>query len=325
MSDARLHMRRRRLGSSDLWISPVGIGTAPIGSTRDWRIYWGEQDEREAVRAIHAAIDAGIDWIDTAPFYGWGRAEEIVGRAVADRRDRVRVFTKCGSIREPSGGDHMDLSPAAIRLDLERSLRRLGCEHVDLLQPHDVDPLVPIEESWGEVQRLVAEGKVRHGGLSNHDPELMRRALTVGPVAAAQQPFNLLSRGVERDVLPFCREHAIGVLSWGSLAEGLLTAGFDLALLEPDDFRRSRPNFQEPRYSKIRALTGELSGLAAPYGRSSSDLAIAWLLSRPAMAGAIVGIRSVDEAHALARAGAWEAPPELLHRTAEALSRFDRS
>jgi aryl-alcohol dehydrogenase-like predicted oxidoreductase len=316
---------RRRLGSSDLWISPVGIGTAPIGSTHDWRIYWGHQDEREAVRAIHAAIDEGINWIDTAPFYGWGRGEEIVGRAVADRRDRVFVFTKCGTIRDPSGDDHTDLAPGAIREDLDRSLARLGLDHVDLLQPHDPDPGVPIEESWGEVQRLIGEGKVRFGGLSNHDPELMRRALAVGPVVAAQHQFNLLSRGVEGDVLPFCEEHGIGVLSWGSLAEGLLTEGFDLAGLEADDFRRSRPNFQEPRYSRIRALTAELSGLAAPFGRSSSDLALAWLRSRPAMAGTIVGIRSPDEAHELARAGSWELPPDLVGGVEQALRRFDRT
>jgi aryl-alcohol dehydrogenase-like predicted oxidoreductase len=170
---------------------------------------------------------------------------------------------------------------------------------------------------------MIAEGKARSGGLSNHDPGLMRRALTVGPVVSAQHQFNLLSRGIERDVLPFCQERGIGVLSWGSLAEGLLTEGFDLADLEADDFRRSRPNFQEPRYSRIRTLAAELAGLAAPHGRTSSDLAIAWLLSRPAMAGAIVGIRSEAEALALARAGSWEAPTELLAGAQDALARFD--
>jgi aryl-alcohol dehydrogenase-like predicted oxidoreductase len=320
-------VERRDLGSTGLRISVVGIGTAPIGSTRDWRIYWGRQDERAAVRAIQAAIDDGVNWVDTAPFYGWGRAEEIAGRAIRGRRDRVFVFTKCGTFRDPGGGDHMDLSPAAIRRDLEASLRRLGVDAVDLLQPHDVDPSVPIEDTWQTVHDLIREGAVRHGGLSNHDVDLMRRALAVGPVAAAQHQFNLLSRGIERDVLPFCLEHGIAALSWGSLAEGLLTEGFDVNDLEPDDFRRSRPNFREPRYSAIRALTADLSRIAAAgpgsAGRTSADLALAWLRSRPGMTGTIVGIRSEDEAHALARSAGWRPSRETLAEVDVAIARFD--
>ncbi len=313
----------RQLGSSDLRISPVGIGTAPIGSNRAWRIYWGYQDERQAVRALHEAIDQGIDWIDTAPFYGWGAAEEIVGRAIADRRDRVFVFTKCGTVRGTAGDDHMDLSPAAIRGDLESSLLRLGLDHVDLLQPHDVDPRVPIEETWGEVHRLIAEGKVRYGGLSNHGVDLMQRALAVGPVVAAQHRFNLVHREIERDVLPFCLAQGVGVLTWGSLAEGLLTEGFDVDALEPDDFRRSRPNFQEPRYSAIRGLTSDLARIAAPFGVSAPDVALAWLRSRPGVAGTIVGIRTQDEARALARSGAWSVPPEVVSQVDDALAAFE--
>jgi aryl-alcohol dehydrogenase-like predicted oxidoreductase len=314
---------RRRLGSSDLEISTVGVGTAPIGSSPDWSIYWGRQDESDAIRAIHAAIDEGINWIDTAPFYGWGRAEEIVGRAVRDRRDRVYVFTKCGTVRLPDGDDRMDLSPAQIRRDLEESLTRLGADHVDLLQPHDTDDSTPIEESWGEVQRLVDEGKVRFAGLCNHAPELIERALTVGPVVSAQHQFNLITRGIERDVLPFCREHGIGVLSWGSLAEGLLTEEFDLDALEPEDFRRQRPNFQEPRYSRIRTLTAELSAIGRDHGRPAQDVALAWMRSRDGLTGAIVGVRSEREARGIAEAARWDAPGDVIRRVDVALSRFD--
>jgi aryl-alcohol dehydrogenase-like predicted oxidoreductase len=316
-------LERRRLGSSDLEISPVGVGTAPIGSTPEWSIYWGRQDETEAIRAIHAAIDEGINWIDTAPFYGWGRAEEIVGRAIRDRRDRAYVFTKCGTVRLPDGDDRMDLSPAQIRRDLEESLRRLGTDHVDLLQPHDIDRSVPIEESWSEVRRLVDEGKIRFGGLSNHAPPLIERALVVGPVVSAQHQFNLISRGIERDVLPFCRERGIGVLSWGSLAEGLLTEEFDLDALEPEDFRRQRPNFQEPRYSRIRALAAELLAIGRDHGRSSQDVALAWMRSRDGLAGAIVGVRNEREARGLAEAARWDAPDDVIGRVDEAVSRFD--
>jgi aryl-alcohol dehydrogenase-like predicted oxidoreductase len=313
---------RHRLGPSDLEISSVGIGTAPMGSTSAWSIYWGRQDEGDAIRGIHAAIEEGVNWIDTAPFYGWGRAEDIVGEAIRARPDGAYIFTKCGTMNDGSGGDYMDLSPDAIRRDLEASLGRLGVEHVDLLQMHDPDPGVPIEESWAEVHRLIKEGKARHGGLSNHGVDLIERALAIGPVVSAQQQYNLLARQVESEILPFCHAQGIGVLAWGSLAEGLLTEGFDLERLDSDDFRRSRPNFQQPRYSRIRALVAELAVIASGYGRGASDLAIAWLLAHEGLAGAIVGVRTEQEAVALAAAGRWRLPPEAVHAVDAALSHF---
>jgi len=313
---------RRRLGSSDLSISPVGVGTAPMGSTPDWSIYWGRQDEGDAVRAIHAAIDEGVNWIDTAPFYGWGRAEEIVGRAIRDRRDRVFVFTKGGTMNDGAGGDFMDLSPAAIRGDVEASLRRLGTDRVDLLQLHDPDPSVPIEESWAGVQQLIDDGLVRYGGLSNHPVELIERALAVGPVVSAQHRYNVFTRDIESDVLPFCRDRGIGVLSWSSLGEGLLSDGFQVERLEANDFRRSSPNFREPRYSRIRELVAELAGFASEAGRGVSDLAIAWLLAH-GVTGAIVGVRTEEEARQLADAARWTPPGDVLGSVDAALSRFE--
>jgi aryl-alcohol dehydrogenase-like predicted oxidoreductase len=312
---------RRRLGSSELSISPVGIGTAPMGSTSDWSIYWGRQDEGDAVRAIHAAIDEGVNWIDTAPFYGWGRAEEIVGRAIRDRRDRVLVFTKCGTMNDRAGGDYMDLTPAAIGRDVEGSLSRLGADRIDLLQLHDPDPQVPIEESWGEIQRLIDEGLVRYGGLSNHPVELIERALTVGPVVSAQHRYNVFTRDIERNILPFCRDHGIGVLSWSSLGEGLLSDGFGLERLEQDDFRRRSPNFREPRYSRIRGLVGELSAIASAAGHRVSDLALAWLVAQ-GVTGAIVGVRTEQEARQLADAGRWTPSEDVLRNVDAKLSEF---
>jgi aryl-alcohol dehydrogenase-like predicted oxidoreductase len=293
-----------------------------MGSRPEWAVYWGRQDEGDAIRAIQGAIDEGVNWIDTAPFYGWGRSEEIVGKAIRGRRDRVLVFTKCGTMNDGSGGDYMDLSPSAIRRDLEASLKRLGVDHVDLLQLHDPDPRVPIEESWAEVQRLVSEGTVRHGGLSNHGVFLIERALAVGPVVSAQYQYNLIQRDVERESIPFCRARRIGVLSWGSLAEGLLTEQFDLQRLEPDDFRRSRPNFQEPGYSRIRMLVAELAGIASGYGHRATALAIAWLLAQEGLTGAIVGVRTEQEAVALAAAGRWRLTEEAKREVDAALSRF---
>src|SRR5215216_7615881 len=144
-------MERRRLDGTELEISPVGIGTAPIGSGRDWPAWWGPQNEQDSLRAIATALDLGVNWIDTAPFYGWGRAEEIVGRALHGRADDALLFTKCGTVPDEERGDRMDLRPETIRSDVEASLRRLRTERLDLVQLHDVDPNTPIEESWGEV------------------------------------------------------------------------------------------------------------------------------------------------------------------------------
>ncbi len=203
-----MQLARARLGQSDLEITRVGVGTAPIGSTAEWRINWGPQDEGDAIRAIQTAVDTGVNWIDTAPFYGWGRAERLVGEALAGRREQVYLFTKCGTVRDDGGGWHEDHSPANIRREIEASLRNLRTDHVDLYQFHDPDPATPIERSWDTMQELIAEGKVRWGGLSNHPPELVARALTVGPVASLQEQYSLLHREIERDVLPFAERHA---------------------------------------------------------------------------------------------------------------------
>jgi aryl-alcohol dehydrogenase-like predicted oxidoreductase len=278
-------METRRL--ADMQVTAVGVGTAPIGSGRDWPVWWGPQDEAESIRTIHTALDLGVNWIDTAPFYGWGRAEEIVGRALRGRND-VLVLTKCGTLPDAVRGDRMDLSPAAIRADVEASLRRLQRERVDLLQLHDVDRNTPIEESWGEVQRLIGEGKVRHGGVSNHPAADVERALAVGPVAALQYQYSLLHRDPEADILQL----GIGVLAWSPLASGFLAADFDLAQLVPDDFRHDHP-FAQLDLEPVRA---KLAEIGARNGRSAAQVALAWVLSHPGVAGAIVGVRTPDEA-----------------------------
>ena len=310
---------RNRLGSSELMITPVGLGTAPIGSDPSWSVNWGKQDEREAIRTVHAALDSGVNWIDTAPFYGWGRAEKLVGAALRDRRDRVLVFTKCGTMNDGSGGDFMDLSPPAIRRDVHESLRRLGVHHIDLLQLHDPDPSVPVEESWGVVHELIGAGLVRYGGLSNHPVPLIERALTVAPVVASQNRYNLLIRDAERDILPFCLRNGIGVLSWSSLAEGLLTDAFDRDRLEPDDFRRNAPLFRDPSYARSRELVGRLSALAGETERTTAQLCLAWLLAR-GVTGAIVGARTVPEAIELAEAGLRPADAGTLKRMNELIA-----
>jgi len=286
-------MDRRPLGPTDLLISRVGVGTAPIGSRPgEWWVNWGPQDDGDSVRAIQAALDGGVNWVDTAPFYGWGHAEEVVGRALAGRDD-ILVFTKCGTLRRDDGDDFMDLSPESIRRDCEESLRRLGRERLDLLQFHDVDRSVPIEESWGTLQELVAEGKVRHGGLSNHRPELVERALAVGPVAALQFQYSALAREHEEDLLPLAQRRGLGVIVWAPLASGFLTDGFSIDSLAQDDFRRTHP-FAELDLARTHE---ELRTRGAG---SVTKGALDFVLSHEAVAGAIVGIRNEREGRELA-------------------------
>jgi aryl-alcohol dehydrogenase-like predicted oxidoreductase len=282
-------MEHRALGGSDLQITPVGIGTAPIGSVPGhWWVNWGTQDERDSVAAIHAALDGGVNWIDTAPFYGWGRAEEVVGRALQGRDD-VLVFTKCGTLRRDDGDDYMDLRPETVRGDLEASLRRLRRDHVDLLQPHDVDRTVPIEETWGAIHELIAEGKVRHAGLSNHPPELVERALAVGSVASLQFEYSALQRREEERLLPFALERGLGAIVWAPLASGFLTDGFELDALEENDFRRTHPFARRADLADVRRETGGTAG------------ALRFVLDHSAVTGAIVGVRNEREAREIVR------------------------
>lgn len=288
-------MDLRRLGPSDLEISRLGIGTAPIGSwPGEWWVNWGPQDDGDSVRAVHAAVDGGVNWVDTAPFYGWGHAETVVGRALAGR-ENVLVFTKCGTLRRDDGDDFMDLSPESVRRGCEESLRRLGREQIDLLQFHDPDRNVPIEESWGALQELVAEGKVRHGGLSNHPPELVERALAVGPVAALQFQYSALARAHEEDLLPYGLDRGLGAIVWSPLASGFLTDGFSLDTLAADDFRRTHP------FADLD-LGPTHEELSARGGGSVTSGALDFVLSHPAVTGAIVGIRNEGEGRDLAAA-----------------------
>jgi aryl-alcohol dehydrogenase-like predicted oxidoreductase len=285
-------MERRPL--ADMQITAVGVGTAPIGSGRDWVAWWGPQDESESIRTIHTALDLGVNWVDTAPFYGWGRAETIVGRALRGRDD-VLVFTKCGTLADDERGDRMDLRPEVIRADLEASLRRLQRDYVDLLQLHDVDRRTPVEESWREVQRLIAEGKVRHGGISNHPHADVERALAVGPVGALQYQVSLLHRAHEADILPLARERGIGVLAWSPLASGFLADTFDLAALVQDDFRHTHPFAA----LDLTALRDALARIGERHRRTSAQVALAWVLHHEAISGAIVGVRTPAEAEEL--------------------------
>ncbi len=320
-----MKLETSRLGQSDLEITKVGIGTAPIGSTPGWRIYWGPQDESEAIRTIETALDLGVNWIDTAPFYGWGGAERIVGKALQGKRDKAYIFTKCGTLQKEQGGEREDLSPASIRRELETSLRNLHTDYIDLYQFHDPDPNTPIEESWTAMQTLIKEGKVRYGGLSNHTIELMERAMTIAPITSNQHQYNLLNREIENDVLPFSQQHTIGVLCWSPLASGFLADGFNLDNLDPNDFRRGRPYAQEPTYSRLKELRDVLQKIAQDHNKTMAQLALAWVLRRPAVSGAINGIRSPQEALAMPGSINWKLTDQELQTIEEALKFWNQA
>jgi aryl-alcohol dehydrogenase-like predicted oxidoreductase len=291
-----LTLETRRLGKSELKITKVGVGTAPIGSTPEWRVWWGPQNEKSAIQAIRTALDEGVNWIDTAPFYGWGKAEEIVGKAIKDRRDDVYVFTKCGTVPDGKGGSLENHKPETIRKEVEASLKRLQTDHIDLLQFHDMDATTPIEESWKTLLDLIRQGKVRNGGLSNHTVDLVERAERMGPVTANQVQYNPLQRKIEKDILPFSLSHGIGVLGWGSLAEGFLADNFSLSSLDPKDFRRNHWYAQPENQAKLERVRQAFSKVARGHGKKMVDIVIAWELMHPALTGAIIGIRSEKEA-----------------------------
>ena len=281
--------------------SRVGLGTAPLGSRPDGPLWWGPQERDASVATIRAAVDAGVDWVDTAPFYGWGLAEEIVGEALSGGLGAgVVVLTKCGTVRGADGSTQEDTSPASIRRGVDESRRRLGRDRLDVVQIHDPDPSTPIEESWAALLELVDDGAIGGAGLSNHPLELLDRALAVGPVTVVQQQYSLFHRVPERDgTIDWCREHRIPFLAWSPLASGLLTDGFDPDRTAPGDLRRNLRWLQGAQRARSTAIVGAATRVAERHGATLRQVALAWVLRRPGM-HAIVGARSADEAAALA-------------------------
>jgi aryl-alcohol dehydrogenase-like predicted oxidoreductase len=297
---ARVVATRRRLGQTDMDISLVGLGSWAIGGG-GWAMGWGPQDDADSTAAIHHAVACGINWIDTAPIYGHGHSEEVVGRAVKSlpANDRPLIFTKCGLIwdeRDHYAPPKNILRPDSIRAECEASLRRLGVDRIDLLQFHWPDTSgVPPEESWGAMQQLIRQGKVRAGGVSNYDVKLLERCASVGRVDSAQPPFSLIRREAAADVIPWCAEHGTGVICYSPLQNGLLTERWSVdrvKALDPEDWRPKNSEFQSPRLERNLALRDRLLPIARRHGTSASAIAISWILSWPGATAAIVGGRT---------------------------------
>jgi len=301
-------METRKLGYSDLHVTRIGLGTWAIGGG-GWDYGWGPQDDARSLATIDRALALGINWIDTAAAYGLGHSEEIVGRAVAGRRDEVVVATKCGLVwDEGDTSTHGRLTAESVRQEADDSLRRLGVDVIDLYQIHWPDPEEQIEEAWATIAELIEEGKVRYGGVSNFSVEQLERIQPVHPVASLQPPYSMLARDIEDDLLPYCAENDIGVIVYSPMESGLLTGKYDRERIEdmPDeDWRKDSTQFTEPELSANLKFIEGLRPIAEGNGKTLAQLAIAWVLRRPEVTAAIVGARDPGQIEETVEAGEW--------------------
>lgn len=304
-------MERRRLGGSDLSITPLGVGAWAMGGP-DWSYGWGPQDDADSIAAIHAALDAGWNWIDTAAVYGLGHSEEVVGRALEGLAERPYVFTKCGlrwdAERKVSGR----IKRASILQECEASLRRLRVETLDLYQIHWPDPDPDIEEAWGTLADLKAQGKIRWAGVCNFSVPQLRRAGSQAPVASLQPPYSIPAPEIEAEVLPHCQEQGIGVIVYSPMKSGLLSGKMTRERIEalPDtDFRKRTASFREPKLTRNLALADLLRAIGDRHGRTPGEVAIAWTLRRPVVTGAIVGLRNPGQLEGVGGAASFRLQP----------------
>jgi aryl-alcohol dehydrogenase-like predicted oxidoreductase len=308
-------METRKLGNSDLQITPVGFGAWAIGGS-GWDFAWGHQEDADSIAAIHRSLELGVTWIDTAAVYGIGHSEEMVAQALKDwRGPRPYVFTKCVLRWDEQGHITQNHTAASVRRECEDSLRRLQIDAIDLYQMHwpPSDNGPGLEEAWQTMVALQEAGKVRWIGVSNFNVEQIKRAEKITTPTSLQPPYSLIRRAVDKEILPYCKQQGIGVISYAPMASGLLTGAMTrerAAALPPDDFRSKNPEFREPRLSKNIDLVDRLRKVGARHGRNPGEVAIAWVLSNPAVAGAIVGARNAKQAEGVMRAGELRLSPE---------------
>ena len=264
-------MTKRKLGNSDLEITRLGIGAWAMGGG-GWAFSWGPQDDTESIAAIRAGIAAGLNWIDTAAVYGLGHSEEVVARALEGVSDQVYVFTKCARRWNEKGEIRKTLKADSIRLECENSLRRLKREVIDLYQLHWPEPDEEVEEGWGTLKELQEQGKVRWIGVSNFNVQQLRRAQTIAPITSLQPPYSMLVRGVESEILSYCKENNIGVISYSPMRSGLLSGGMTrerIQDLPADDWRRKNPDFQEPALTRNLEVAEVLRKIGGRHGRTA--------------------------------------------------------
>lgn len=323
-------LQTRSLGTGGPGITTVGFGAWAVGGA-GWAFSWGPQDDEESIRAIRHAVAGGVNWIDTAAIYGLGHSEEVVGRAIAGipAGERPLVFTKCGLKFDPADRykpAQRNSQPAFIREEVERSLGRLGVERIDLYQFHWPDETgTPVEDSWGEMSRLVDEGKVGAIGVSNFGVDLLERCERIRHVDSLQPPFSLINRASGSTVIPWAAANGTGVIVYSPMASGILTDSFSrerVAAMSEEDWRRRSDGHTEPLLTRNLALRDALRPVAARHGTTVSSVAVAWTLAWPGVSGAIVGARTARQVDGWLPAGTLTLTPEDLDEIAAAVERL---
>jgi aryl-alcohol dehydrogenase-like predicted oxidoreductase len=299
-------MKTRKLESTDFHLTTIGLGTWAIGGS--WQFGWGPQDDQESISTIRRALELGINWIDTAPAYGLGHSEEVVGQAIQGLAEKPIIATKCGRAWGEDGRLYGNLKRDGIRAEAEASLRRLKAETIDLYQIHWPDPDEDLEEGWAAIADLVKEGKLRYAGVCNFSVEQLKRIQPIHPVASSQPPYSMLARTIEVEHLAYCAANSIGVIPYSPMQKGLLTGKVTrewVQGLDESDHRRRDFNFQEPRLSANLETVDGLRGIAEKRGKTVAQLAIAWVLRRPEVTGAIVGARRPSQIEETVPAADW--------------------
>jgi len=318
-------MRTRTFGNSDLETTVVGFGAWPMG-----RGQYGSFDDDEAIAAVHAARDAGITLYDTAPVYGWGYSEQLMGRALKGWREDIVLVTKCGrrwdrGVTDRRVGPHSDSSPEFIQQELEQSLRTLQTDYIDLHLVHWPDETRPMEVAMETLLKAQEAGKIRYAGVSNHSVDQMADCLKTMPIIASQTGYHIFDRRYESDILPFAKDNGMGVMAYGSLAHGLLTGAFDKdTQFGQDDWRKDRQAFGVPlyegeHYARNLRVVDRLKTIAADNGKTVAQLAIAWVLSNPAITVALCGARNPAEITEDA-GGDWDLPADVRQAIEDAVA-----
>jgi aryl-alcohol dehydrogenase-like predicted oxidoreductase len=311
----KTRMELANIPGTSLKVSPVAIGTWAIGG---WM--WGGTDEAESIATIRAAFEHGINLVDTAPVYGFGRSEEIVGKAIAEARLRsdVLIATKAG-LQWDGGNVSRNASRARILREVEDSLRRLRTDYIDIYQVHWPDPLITIEETADAMHVLLAQGKIRAIGVSNFSVVQMERFRRVAPLHVLQPPYNLFERGIEADLLPYCRKNQIAMLGYGALCRGLLSGRMRAGtVFDGDDLRRTDPKFLEPRFTQYLAAVHELDRLAQRFGKRVIHLAVRWMLDQ-GITTALWGARHPEQLRPVDEVAGWSLDASAMAKIDEIL------
>jgi aryl-alcohol dehydrogenase-like predicted oxidoreductase len=290
-------LKTTELGHTGLEITRIGFGAWAIGGG-GWEFGWGPQDDEQSIAAIQRALEHGVNWIDTAAAYGFGRSEQVVGRALNGLTQRPYVFTKCSLLEGPDRTVVHSLKRDSILREAEASLKRLGIDAIDLYQIHWPNPPEDIEQGWAALAELKHQGLVRHIGVSNFDVAQLQRVQQIAPVETLQPQYSLIERDVDRELLPFAERDGVGVIVYSPMGSGMLTGAITrdrVDRMPADDWRKHDPRFNEPQLSRNLDLVERLTAVAGRYDTTPGAIAVAWTLRNAAVDGAIVGFRRADQ------------------------------